>query len=127
MNQATRPVKNVLGGPLQSCCSSPPTGYRRDGFCHTGPDDRASHTVCAQLTVEFLMFSRSLGNDLMTPRPEFNFPGLKAGDRWCLCVSRWEEAFLAGVAPPVFLAATHELALELVELDELAAHAVTVE
>jgi hypothetical protein len=105
---------------------SPPTGFTRDGFCHTGPFDRASHTVCAQVTTRFLMFSRSLGNDLMTPRPEFGFPGLKAGDRWCLCVSRWEEAYLAGVAPPVVLAATHERALEVVELDELKAHAVGV-
>ena len=119
-----KPPRNVLGGPLQSCCLSPPTGYLRDGFCRSGADDRASHTVCAQVTARFLMFSRSLGNDLMTPRPEFNFPGLKAGDRWCLCVSRWEEAFLAGVAPPVVLAATHELALKVVELNELKAHAV---
>lgn len=119
-------ARNVLGEPLEACCMSPPTGYRRDGYCHTGPRDRASHTVCAQLTAEFLMFSRSLGNDLMTPRPEFDFPGLKPGDRWCLCVSRWEEAFLAGVAPPVVLAATHELALEVVELDELKAHAAKV-
>ncbi|MEP7154288.1 MAG: DUF2237 domain-containing protein [Betaproteobacteria bacterium] len=117
-------AKNVLGGALESCCMSPMTGYMRDGFCHTGPLDRASHTVCAQMTNEFLMFSRSTGNDLMTPRPEYEFPGLKAGDRWCLCVSRWEEAFLAGVAPPVVLEATHELALEVVELNELQAHAV---
>lgn len=126
MSQSGKPARNVLGGPLQNCCMSPPTGYLRDGFCQTGTDDRASHTICAQVTAAFLMFSRSLGNDLMTPRPEFNFPGLRAGDRWCLCVSRWEEAFLAGVAPPVVLASTHELALEVVELDELKAHAVDV-
>lgn len=126
MSRSPEPARNVLGGPLQSCCISPPTGYLRDGFCHTGPDDRASHTVCAQVTSEFLAFSLSQGNDLSTPRPEFNFPGLQAGDRWCLCVARWEEAFLVGVAPPVILAATHERALEVVELDELKAHAVGV-
>ncbi|MEO8104012.1 MAG: DUF2237 domain-containing protein [Betaproteobacteria bacterium] len=125
MNE-TRTARNVLGGPLEACCLSPPTGYRRNGYCLTGPEDRASHTVCAQMTAEFLTFSRSLGNDLITPRPEFDFPGLKAGDRWCLCVARWEEAFLAGVAPPVILAATHEQALEVVELNELQAYAATV-
>jgi len=126
MSEPDTSARNVLGDPLQSCSMSPPTGFMRDGFCHTGPHDVASHTVCAQLTAEFLMFSRSLGNDLMTPRPEFGFPGLKAGDRWCLCVSRWEEAFLAGVAPPVVLAATHERALDVVGLDELKARATRI-
>lgn len=116
-------ARNVLGGELELCCLSPRTGFRRDGFCCTGPDDVGLHTVCAQMTEEFLAFSLSQGNDLVTPRPEYDFPGLKAGDRWCLCVSRWEEAFLVGIAPPVFLEATHENALDVVELDELQAHA----
>ncbi|MBL8523240.1 MAG: DUF2237 domain-containing protein [Betaproteobacteria bacterium] len=124
MTEKSTTAKNVLGEPLEACCMSPKTGFFRDGFCHTGPNDRGSHTVCAQVTAEFLMFSRSLGNDLVTPRPELSFPGLKPGDRWCLCVSRWEEAFLAGVAPPVILAATHESALDVLELDELKAHAL---
>lgn len=124
MTEKSTMAKNVLGEPLEACCMSPKTGYLRDGFCHTGANDRGSHTVCAQVTAEFLMFSRSLGNDLVTPRPEMAFPGLKPGDRWCLCVSRWEEAFLAGVAPPVILAATHESALDVLELDELKAHAL---
>ena len=120
-------AKNVLGGPLESCCMTPLTGFLRDGFCHTGPQDHGSHTVCAQMTAKFLKFSRANGNDLSTPHPEFGFPGLKAGDRWCLCVARWEEAFLAGVAPPVILKATHERALDVVELKELQAHALVRE
>lgn len=117
-------ARNVLGGELELCCLAPRTGFLRDGYCCTGPDDLGRHTVCAQMTEEFLAFSLSQGNDLVTPRPEYDFPGLKPGDRWCLCVSRWEEAFLVGIAPPVFLAATHENALDVVELDELQAHAV---
>jgi uncharacterized protein len=117
-------AKNVLGGALQSCCLEPRTGFYRDGFCHTGPQDRGSHTVCAKVTAEFLAFSKRQGNDLSTPRPEFDFPGLKPGDKWCICVSRWEEAFLAGVAPPVVLESTHEKALEVVELQELQARAL---
>jgi uncharacterized protein len=117
-------AKNVLGGVLQSCCLEPRTGFYRDGFCHTGPQDRGSHTVCAKVTAEFLAFSKRQGNDLSTPRPEFDFPGLKPGDKWCICVSRWEEAFLAGVAPPVVLESTHEKALEVVELQELQARAL---
>ena len=124
MSEQALQAKNVLGGPLEPCCMDPLTGYYRDGHCNTGADDRASHTVCAQMTGEFLMFSRSLGNDLVTPRPEMGFPGLKPGDRWCLCVSRWEEAFLAGVAPPILLAATHENALDVLELNELKAFAL---
>ena len=120
-------AKNVLSGPLESCCMAPLTGFLRDGFCHTGPQDHGSHTVCAQMTAKFLKFSRANGNDLSTPHPEFGFPGLKPGDRWCLCVARWEEAFLAGVAPPVILKATHERALDVVELKELQAHALVRE
>ncbi len=115
---------NVYGAPLACCCTSPRTGFFRDGYCHTGPHDIGSHTVCAQVTAEFLAFSRRRGNDLVTPRPEFDFPGLKPGDRWCLCVSRWKEALDAGVAPPVLLAATHEKALEVVTLEQLEAHAL---
>jgi len=115
-------ARNVFGAPLACCCTSPLTGFNRDGYCHTGPHDLGSHTVCAEMTAAFLDFSRRRGNDLVTPRPEFGFPGLKPGDRWCLCVSRWKEALEAGVAPPVLLAATHEKALEVVTLEQLQAH-----
>jgi len=114
---------NVLGGKLETCCTSPMTGYYRDGKCNTGGGDFGAHTVCAQLTEEFLQFTQSNGNDLSTPVPEFNFPGLKPGDCWCLCASRWKEAMDAGVAPPVVLAATHALTLEYVSLDELKQYA----
>ncbi|MEG3987336.1 DUF2237 domain-containing protein [Microcoleus sp. S28C3] len=114
---------NVLGGKLENCCTSPMTGYYRDGKCNTGGGDFGAHTVCAQLTEEFLQFTKSNRNDLSTPVPEFNFPGLKPGDCWCLCASRWKEAMDAGVAPPVLLAATHALTLEYVSLDELKQHA----
>ncbi|MEG4273926.1 MULTISPECIES: DUF2237 domain-containing protein [unclassified Microcoleus] len=114
---------NVLGGKLETCCTSPMTGYYRDGKCNTGGGDFGVHTVCAQLTEEFLQFTKSNGNDLSTPVPEFNFPGLKPGDCWCLCASRWKEAMDAGCAPPVVLAATHALTLEYVSLDELKQHA----
>ena len=117
-------AKNVLGEVLESCCLAPRTGFYRDGFCHTGPQDRGSHTVCAQMTAEFLAFSKRQGNDLSTPRPEYEFPGLVPGDKWCVCVSRWEEAFLAGVAAPVVLASTHEKALEVVTIEELQARAL---
>ena len=116
--------KNVLGGELESCCASPMTGYFRDGLCRTDDSDQGSHTVCARMTEEFLAFSKRTGNDLSTPHPEFGFPGLKAGDKWCVCVARWEDAFLAGVAPRIVLAATHERALDVVELEELKAHAL---
>ena len=116
-------ARNVFGAPLACCCTSPRTGYHRDGYCHTGPHDLGSHTVCAVMTAGFLEFSRGRGNYLVTPRPELDFPGLKPGDRWCLCVSRWKEALDAGVAPPVLLAATHEKALEVVTLEQLHAHA----
>jgi uncharacterized protein (DUF2237 family) len=120
----TRPVNNVLGTPLQGCCDSPKTGYFRDGFCRTGPADVGRHLVCAEVTDAFLEFSRDRGNDLITPRPEFDFPGLKAGDRWCLCASRWREALDAGLAPPVVLEATHVDALKFVTIDALLIHAL---
>jgi uncharacterized protein len=118
-------AKNVVGGNLEVCCTSPVTGFYRDGFCRTGGQDFGSHVVCAEMTLEFLEFTKSRGNDLTTPVPDFNFPGLKPGDRWCLCASRWEEALDAGVAPPVILSATHARALEVVSLDELKKHPLT--
>lgn len=114
---------NVLGGKLETCCTSPMTGYYRDGKCNTGGGDFGAHIVCAQLTEEFLQFTKSNGNDLSTPVPAFNFPGLKPGDCWCLCASRWKEAMDAGCAPRVVLSATHALTLEYVSLDELKQHA----
>ncbi|MEH1910156.1 DUF2237 family protein [Nostoc sp.] len=118
-------AKNVIDGNLEVCCTSPMTGFYRDGFCRTGGQDFGSHVVCAQVTSEFLEFTKSRGNDLSTPVPDFNFPGLKPGDRWCLCASRWQEALDAGVAPPVILSATHARALEVVSLDELKKYALT--
>ncbi len=112
-------AKNVLGDKLELCCSFPVTGFYRDGFCQTGTYDIGSHVVCAEVTSEFLEFTKQQGNDLSTPVPAYQFPGLKPGDRWCLCVSRWKEALNAGVAPPVILSATHEKALEVVSLEEL--------
>ena len=110
---------NVLGGPLQACSFDPLTGFFRDGCCHTGPQDSGTHVVCARVTDAFLQFSLARGNDLITPRPQWRFQGLKAGDRWCLCVSRWLEAYEAGVAPPVVLEATHANALQRVDLKTL--------
>ncbi|MEH2297463.1 DUF2237 family protein [Nostoc sp.] len=118
-------AKNVIDGNLEVCCISPMTGFYRDGFCRTGGQDFGSHVVCAQVTSEFLEFTKSRGNDLSTPVPDFNFPGLKPGDRWCLCASRWQEALHAGVACPVILSATHARALEVVSLDELKKHGLT--
>jgi uncharacterized protein (DUF2237 family) len=115
---------NVLGTPLQTCSTDPLTGFYRDGCCSTGGDDAGVHVVCARVTAEFLEFSKAAGNDLSTPRPEFGFAGLKPGDQWCLCASRWAEAFEAGMAPPVVLAATHMRALEWCSLDNLRAHAI---
>lgn len=115
---------NVLGEALQTCSLRPRTGYTRSGACETGPDDAGSHTVCAQVTAEFLEYSRIRGNDLITPQPEWDFPGLKPGDRWCLCAARWLEAYRAGVAPPVVLRATHARALGTVPLALLKAHAL---
>lgn len=117
-------AKNVLGTALESCCLSPLTGFFRDGSCNTDETDHGSHTVCVKITREFLAFSKKIGNDLSTPMPEYGFAGLKHGDQWCLCASRWEEAFMAGVAPHVILAATHERALEVVTLDELKSRAL---
>ena len=117
-------VKNVLGGPLQTCCTRPMTGFYRDGTCRTGPEDAGTHVVCARLTDAFLQFSKKRGNDLITPRPAFDFPGLKEGDQWCLCASRWKEAYEADGAPPVILEATHERALDFIPLDVLKAHAL---
>jgi uncharacterized protein (DUF2237 family) len=111
--------KNVLGTPLQKCCDSPKTGFYRDGFCHTGPQDVGTHVACATVTKEFLEFTKSRGNDLMTARPEWNFPGLKPGDKWCLCALRWLEAKKAGVAPKIDLSATHEKMLEFASLEQL--------
>jgi uncharacterized protein (DUF2237 family) len=124
MDQAAITARNVLGEPLASCSTAPMTGFFRSGCCDTGPEDRGLHVVCARVTAEFLAFSRSRGNDLVTPMPAFRFPGLKPGDRWCLCAARWREAYEAGVAPPVVLAATHERALEVVSLDALKRHAL---
>ncbi|RJS92484.1 DUF2237 family protein [Salinisphaera sp. Q1T1-3] len=117
-------ARNVLGEPLAGCCSAPITGFYRDGFCHVGPEDHGVHAVCAVMTDDFLSFSAARGNDLATPRPEFDFPGLAAGDRWCLCAARWAEAEAAGVAPRVALTATHEAALEIVALAALKRHAI---
>jgi uncharacterized protein (DUF2237 family) len=115
---------NVLGEPLAPCGLDPMTGFYRDGCCNTGYDDMGIHVVCARMTREFLEFSRRRGNDLSTPVPEAGFPGLKPGDRWCLCAGRWKEALDAGVAPPVVLAATHEEALAIVPLADLKRHAI---
>lgn len=120
-------VKNVLGGELKSCSQRPLTGFYRDGCCNTGADDVGIHIVCAEMTEEFLSFSKAAGNDLSTPVPPFNFPGLKPGDKWCLCVARWAEALAAGVAPLVDLEATHIAALEFVSLEDLKKHALRVE
>jgi uncharacterized protein (DUF2237 family) len=119
--------KNVLGTELQMCSTDPMTGFYRDGCCRTGPDDRGLHLVCTQVTDDFLAFSKERGNDLSTPNPMYHFPGLKAGDRWCLCVERWKEALDAGMAPMVVLEATHMSALEFVDLEDLEAYAVDVE
>jgi uncharacterized protein len=116
-------AKNVLGTALVPCSYDPLTGYFRDGCCNTDAQDAGSHVICARVTQAFLEFSLTRGNDLFMPRPEYRFPGLKAGDRWCLCALRWREALQAGVAPPVVLECTHVRALDYVSLDELRAHA----
>ncbi len=121
------PSLNVLGGPLEPCSTEPLTGFFRNGCCDTGPADRGSHTVCAVMTAEFLALSKYLGNDLSTPRPEFRFPGLKPGDRWCLCAARFLQACEEGAAPQVNLAATHRRALDVVPLELLRAHALQPE
>ena len=117
---------NVLGEPLAVCSEKPVTGFFRDGCCNTSAEDLGQHTVCTRVTAEFLEFSRSRGNDLTTPVPEFGFPGLKPGDQWCLCAARWQEALKAGAAPRVVLQATHAAALRVVRLADLKAHALDV-
>lgn len=116
---AEKKAKNILGTELQSCCTDPVTGFFRDGFCHTNHLDHGTHVVCAIMTDEFLDYTKSRGNDLSTPMPEYRFPGLKTGDGWCLCALRWKEAYEAGVAPPVKPEATHEKALEYIDLQSL--------
>jgi uncharacterized protein (DUF2237 family) len=125
MSQRHEPdARNVLGGELAPCSRRPLTGYYRNACCETGPDDPGLHTVCAVMTAEFLAFSKSVGNDLTTPQPLNGFPGLKPGDRWCLCAPRWKEALDAGMAPPVVLEATHEETLAITTLGILKDHAV---
>lgn len=114
------PAKNVLGTELKKCCASPKTGFYRNGYCHTGPEDQGTHVACATVTKEFLEFTRSRGNDLITPNPQWNFPGLKPGDKWCLCALRWLEAKKAGVAPKLDLEATHEKMLEYATMKDIA-------
>jgi uncharacterized protein (DUF2237 family) len=118
------PSRNVLGEELQSCCDAPLTGFYRDGCCNTGEDDFGAHVICARVTAEFLEYTRSRGNDLSAPAPEIGFPGLRPGDRWCLCAARWKEALEAGAAPQIVLTATHQRALEVVTLDDLKKHAL---
>ncbi|MEO0408645.1 MAG: DUF2237 domain-containing protein [Cyanobacteria bacterium P01_A01_bin.135] len=117
-------ANNVLGTPLETCSTAPMTGFYRNGCCDTGAGDMGVHVVCAEMTEDFLQFTKAQGNDLSTPRPEYNFPGLKPGDRWCLCASRWQEALDKGAAPKVNLAATHASALEHLSLKDLKAHAI---
>lgn len=118
---------NVYEEPLETCCEDPMTGFFRDGCCNTTDEDLGFHTVCVELTDDFLNFSKRMGNDLITPQPAFNFPGLKAGDRWCLCASRWLQAHQAGVAPRVHIRSTHKRTLEIVELKLLKAYAVDLQ
>ena len=120
-------ARNVLGGPLLECGSKPLTGFYRDGCCNSGGDDLGVHSVCSLMTTQFLEFSLSRGNDLSTPMPDFGFPGLKAGDRWCLCAARWREALQAGCAPRVVLGATHERTLDYVSLEDLKKHAIDLQ
>ncbi|OBG85893.1 hypothetical protein A5698_03425 [Mycobacterium sp. E136] len=117
---------NVLGEPLEPCSSDPLTGFYRDGCCSTGPEDLGSHTICAVVTAEFLLHQRSIGNDLSTPRPEYRFPGLQPGDRWCVTAVNWLKAYQDGFAAPVVLASTHERTLEIISLEALREHAVDV-
>ncbi|MFW6350981.1 MAG: DUF2237 family protein [Bacteroidota bacterium] len=116
-------MKNIFGEPLKSCCTKPLTGYFRDGYCRTDEKDNGRHVVCAIVTTEFLKFSKSRGNDLITPMPQYDFPGLKPGDKWCLCALRWKEALDAGCAPKVVLEATDEKALEYITMEDLIRHA----
>ena len=121
---ARHAARSVLGGMLLPCSVAPLTGFYRDGCCNTGPEDVGQHVICVEVTADFLAFSHARGNDLSTPRPEYGFAGLKPGDRWCLCATRWEDARRAGMAPPVLLEATHEAALEVCDIVELRAHAL---
>ncbi|MFS4468874.1 DUF2237 family protein [Maribacter sp. 2210JD10-5] len=114
--------KNVLGTKLELCCNAPKTGFYRDGFCRTGAEDVGTHVVCAIMTASFLNYTKEQGNDLTTPIPMYQFPGLRPGDKWCLCASRWKQAYLAGKAPEVVLEATHEKALKYVEFEWLLEH-----
>jgi len=118
------PSKNILGRPLALCSNAPKTGFYRNGCCDTDKEDRGQHTVCVELTVSFLRYSAARGNDLSTPVPEYGFPGLKAGDRWCLCAARWKEAYDAGVAPKVYASSTHEATLAVIPLEALLQHAL---
>ena len=118
--------RNVLGGPLEECGTDPVTGFYRDGCCTVGPEDAGNHSVCAVMTVDFLDHQRTVGNDLITPRPEYNFPGLRPGDRWCVVATRWLQAYRDGSAAPVVLAATNAAALDVVPLELLRQHAVDV-
>jgi uncharacterized protein (DUF2237 family) len=118
--------RNVLGGELEPCGTDPMTGFFRDGCCSTGPEDLGSHTVCAVVSAEFLAHQRLIGNDLITPRPEYRFPGLQPGDRWCVVAARWLQSYQAGAGAPVVLAATHERAQDIIPLEILRTHAVDV-
>ena len=127
MNHDRRQARNVYGGTLESCSYEPLTGFYRDGCCNTGPQDLGRHTVCVVVSEGFLRFSKAQGNDLSTPRPEYRFPGLRPGDRWCLCALRWLEAYKAGEAPPVHLEATHEATLNMIPLELLEANSLPPE
>lgn len=124
MNDREETASNVLGTPLQSCCTDPVTGYYRNGKCHTGPGDYGLHVICVHMTDSFLEFGKERGNDLITPNPQYDFPGLKDGDRWCVCLQRWVEALQAGCAPPIYIKSTHISALEFVDLDQLKRYAL---
>ena len=126
MNAPLNAPLNVLGGSLQECGADPMTGFYRDGCCHTGPEDVGSHTVCAVVTADFLAHQKRVGNDLSTPRPEYSFPGLAPGDRWCVVAARWMQAYLDGAAAPVALASTHERALDVIPMEVLRQNAIDV-
>ena len=124
MRETADQQRNVFGEPIGTCSARPMTGFFRTGCCETGPEDVGVHTVCVEVTREFLAFSKAVGNDLSTPRPEFGFAGLEPGDRWCLCAARWRQALESGAAPRVVLAATHEATLQLIELADLKRYAL---
>jgi uncharacterized protein (DUF2237 family) len=126
VSEPAAPDRNVLGGELEVCSTDPLTGFYRDGCCTTGPEDFGSHTICAVVTQQFLAHQHELGNDLITPRPEYRFAGLRPGDRWCVVAVRWLQSYQAGVAAPVVLAATHERTLDIVPIEALREHAVDV-